>query len=258
MFKEKLQFVSISTITVGENQTRLSIDDEELAELASSIGRIGMISPIVVCRKGEGLEVIAGHRRFAAAQKLNMSLVPVIVRESNIAGVKEIAIAENLFRTDLTPLEQATSIKDVIDSGALTIEQVADGMHRSTHWVKSQLDLLSWPDDVLQSIHLGYLSVVAASNLALVTDDTYRDFLLKNAHENGATARTTAAWLQAWRSQAPPAVAVEAEPVPTSENPLPAVPQAPCIVCSQLFRTDGLAMVMACSACITAIRGVST
>ncbi len=258
MSSDKRLMVSIGLISVGENQTRLDMDAEGLTELASSIQRVGMISPIVVCKKDDKLVVVAGHRRLAAAQKINMLSVPVIIRDIEMSEIKEIAIAENLFRMDLTPLEQAASIKDVIDSGALTIEQVSDGMHRSENWVQSQLDLLCWPDDVLQSIHTGFLSVSAASNLALITDDTYRDFLLKNARENGATARTTAAWLQAWRSMAPPAVAVEAQPLPASENPLPAVPQSPCIVCSQLQRTDGLAMVLVCPPCITAIRGVNS
>ncbi len=258
MFKEKLQFVSIGKIKVGAFVLRMEVEDAAIDDLVSSIRRVGILVPLIVCSEGDQYNLIAGHRRYVAAMRIGLAEVPCIIRDSSEAESSEVAFAENLFRQDLSAVETASRIKDILDQRIMELPELARAMHRSEHWVKSQLDLLSWPDDVLQLIHLGYLSVAAASNLALVTDDTYRDFLLKNAHENGATARTTAAWLQAWRSQAPPAAAVEAEPLPTSENPLPAVPQAPCIVCSQLFRTDGLAMVMACPACITAIRGVSS
>jgi len=127
-------------------------------------------------------------------------------------------------------------------------------VHRSENWVRAQLSLLAWPADVLEVIHNGKISVSAASNLALITDSAYRGFLLRNAVEQGATARTTAAWLQAWRAALPQEQALEQPPVSGPAPVTPALPQAPCIVCNEMFRTDGLAMVMVCTSCINAIR----
>ena len=130
-------------------------------------------------------------------------------------------------------------------------------MHHSKHWVIQMVNMLSWPDDVLQSIHAGWLSISAGSNLALINDDTYRDFLLRNAMEGGVSARTTAAWLQAWRSLVPQEVAVTREPGPADAASVPAIPQAPCYICGRAHRTDELAHIPVCLECCGVVRGVA-
>ena len=136
----------------------------------------------------------------------------------------------------------------------MTAEQVAAGFHRSEHWVAQQVAILGWPDDVLAAVHAGSMSVAAASNLALVTDDNYRSFLVRNATESGITARVSAAWLQAWRSMAPPEEAIVSEPEPGGSAVVPAVPQAPCICCAEIKRTDSLSSVLICAPCINTLR----
>lgn len=250
----ELQQIAVSDILVGEHALRLGMDDEKIADLAESIRRLGVLVPLVVCPEGDKFALVAGHRRFAAAAKCNLGTVPCIVRKTEQSETKEIALAENIFREDLSPVELASSIRDSLNSGSMDITTIAAGLRRSEHWVARQIAMLDWPMDVLEVIHNGQLSVSAASNLAMVTDDCYRSFLLRNAVEGGASARSTAAWLQAWRSSAPPEQAVEAEPLPAGPTPMPAVPQAPCIVCSQVFRTDQLSHVPVCVSCIQAIR----
>jgi len=110
----------------------------------------------------------------------------------------------------------------------------------------------------LEAIHNGKISVTAASNLACVEDDVYREFLVRQAVENGATARATAAWLQAWRSMVPASEAITREPVPAGPGVTPAVPQAPCIVCANVFRTDELSHVPVCVHCIRTIRDIGS
>ena len=166
-------------------------------------------------------------------------------------------ITENLFRLDLTPVEQACAINDLLRSKTMDIPEIGSIMHRSGDWVRRQVALLTWPQDVLDIIHTGCLSVAAASNLAMIEDAEYRAFLIRQAIDNGATARTTAAWLQAWRSMAPPAEAIKAEPAAPGPSMTPMVPQAPCIACSEVFRTDELSHVPVCVHCIKAIREVT-
>ena len=247
--------IAIDKVFVADHAVRMEIKAEDINGLTSSISRIGIVSPLVVEKTDDGYQVICGHRRHKAALLANLKKVPCIVRDSKLSDVKEITFAENFFRADLSPIEQAAAIKDVIDTGAMTAEQVAAGFHRSEHWVTRQVGLLSWPEDVLCAVHTGVLSVAAASNLALVTDDNYRSFLVRNATESGITARVSAAWLQAWRSMAPPEEAIVSEPEPAGPAMVPAVPQAPCIVCAEIKRTDSLSSVLMCANCINTVRG---
>ena len=257
MKKIEISQIPTAKIITGKHASRLEVDTNDLDDLCASISRIGIIVPLLVRHEGDTFLVLAGHRRLAAAQALGLAAVPCCVREDTEASAVEINIAENLFRTDLTPLEQASAIKDILAAGVISVDNVARMMHRSDHWVNAQLDMLTWPADILETIHNGRLSVSAASNLALITDNDYRSFLIRNAADAGATARTTAAWLQAWRSQMPPEAAVEQPPVEGADRSMPALPQAPCLVCNQMQRTDGLAMVMVCTSCIAAIRSAA-
>jgi len=250
--------IELDRIKFGENLGRLDFDDEEVEDLAISIGRIGLINPIIVRKKDEDFVIIAGHRRYVAAQKCGMEKIACYVHEGKETETTEITIAENLFRTDLTPVETACMVHDILNNDIMSLEQVAAAMHRSRHWVKSQVDLLAWPGDVLEIVHQGKLSVSAASNLALIEDANYRAFLIRNAVDSGATARTTAAWLQAWRSMASPEEAIDAQPLPGGSTVKPAVPQAPCLCCGEIKRTDALATVLMCPQCIGAIRNAET
>lgn len=250
----KIVQIPIEEIEVGEHALRMEQADETLFSLAASIRRIGVLVPLVCRRDAGGIFLVAGHRRLAAAQSVGLNKVPVIIGEYDAAQTTEVSLAENLFRQDLSAVEVAAGVKDVIDRGIMDVPAVAAALHYSEHWVACQLALLDWPAEVLEAIHNGKISVSAASNLALVNDDGYRAFLLRNAVEQGATARSTAAWLQAWRSMQPPEKAVTAEPVPAGERQMPMVPQAPCLACGEVFRVDELSHVPICSGCIQAIR----
>lgn len=252
-----VQNIPLEKIKVGDYAQRVDSEDDGIGELAASIRRVGMLVPVVVCRHGDNFVLVAGHRRVAAATDAGLKVVPAVVRKEGGAEAKEVSFAENLFRKDLSPIELAAAISDSYEQGILTIDQLAKGLHRSAYWIQAQIALLDWPADVLEVIHNGKLSVSAASNLAAVDDDVYRRFLLAQAVENGATARATAAWLQAWRSMVPPEEAVTREPVPAGERATPAVPQAPCIVCGEVFRTDELSHVPVCVHCIHTIRNIS-
>jgi len=250
--------IPIDKIRVGENALRMEFEDETLDDLRVSIRRLGILVPLLVVAVQDGYTLVAGHRRYKAAVLEGHQTVPAIVRDTAALDTKEVSFAENLFREDLTPVEVAAGLNDIIKAETMTIDELAKAVHRTKHWVTSMINMLDWPDDVLRSIHSGWLSLSAGSNLALITDDTYREFLLRNAQDGGATARTTAAWLQAWRSMAPPEQAVVTEPGPAESASVPAIPQAPCLCCMQVFRTDELAHVAVCVACITAIRGVGS
>lgn len=250
----KIMSVPVEKIKVGDYAQRMEDDDEGIEDLAASIQRIGIVVPLSVCRKGDEYHLVAGHRRYVAAGRAGLETVPCIVVSSKQEKSSEVAFAENFFRRDLSPVELACALDDCVTNKIQTVEELARGFHRSRHWVQRMLAVKDWPADVLEAIHAEKISVAAAHNLALVSDGTYRRFLVRNAVESGATARSTAAWLQAWRSMQPMEQAVEAEPGSAESRPAPMVPQAPCLACGQVYRSDELSHVPICAGCIQAIR----
>lgn len=244
------QYIQITAIEVGPHRQRSEVEDEQIQELASSIKRVGVLVPLIVVRKDDRFLLVAGHRRIAAAKIAELTEVPAIIRESSASEAAEVSFAENFFRRDLSPVEQASAIRGCIDDKVMTIEELAKGLHRSEQWICEQAKMTTWPDEVLQAIHFKYISVSAASNIAAISDPEYRSFLLHNAVENGVTARVTAAWLQAWKLSRGPEEALAAQPV---DGPVPAaavVPQAACMFCCNMFRCDALNYMPACGQCL--------
>jgi ParB family chromosome partitioning protein len=200
MLKTKEFTIELGEIDAGENPLRLEGKNKGITELAESIRRIGLINPLVVAPDGEHYRLIAGHRRFAACRRVGLKEVQVRIIKGDQREICEIALAENLFRKDLSPVEMAVAVVALIKEGGMDREQVASICHRSSTWVREQEEIVSWPADVQKSVHDGWLSVFAASNIALVHDDAHRALLLSQAKDKGVTSRTTASWLQAWRN----------------------------------------------------------
>ena len=206
MLKTKVFTIKLEEIDAGENPLRLEGENKGITELAESIRRIGLINPLVVALgpDDDRYRLIAGHRRFAACRRVGLKEVQVRIIKGEQREICEIALAENLFRKDLSPVEMAVAVVALIKEGGMAREQVASICHRPSAWVREQEEIVSWPADVQNAVHNGWLSVSAASNLALVYDDAHRRSLLNQAKQNGATARATAAWLQEWLSSVSP------------------------------------------------------
>ena len=254
---EVTKMVKISSINVGKHEQRISDDDEDFAGLVHSIGDIGLIHAVVVVPHGEEFVLVAGHRRLQAHRKLGYHEIKCTVRESNSTVDAAITFAENFFKRDLTPIERAAAIKDNYEKGVMSVQQLAKVFHRTENWVAAQMAMVSWPEDVLSAIHQDLISVSAASNLAQITDEAYRRFLLETAVTSGATARSTAAWLQGWNSQKTAEDAVEEPPLAGQQPQQAIIPKMPCLCCSTVLRMDQMSHVPMCQACIRDIRNAT-
>lgn len=246
--------IPIGKIKVGEHDQRISVDDEGMDGLVVSIRSLGLLYPCIVVPEGDEFLLVEGHRRLAACKKLDKPTILCRVEEPSVKRATEIAFAGNFFRKELTSVELASAINDALENKVHTVAELATYFHRSEHWVNSMVAICSWPADVLSAMHNNGISIAAASNLALVTEDVYRDFLLKNAIEGGVSARTTAAWLQAWRTMQPQEEAVTAEPVAGTVPPVPMVPQAPCFCCSTVFPVNEMSHIPVCGSCVQVLR----
>ena len=139
-------------------QPRKDFDEEGIEELATSIQEKGIIQPLIVRKTENGYEIIAGERRWRAAQKVGLTKVPVIIKDVSDREVLELALVENLQREDLNPIEEATAYEQLIEDFGLTHEEISKRIGKERSTITNQLRLLKLPDEVKQSLIRGEIT----------------------------------------------------------------------------------------------------
>lgn len=157
--RERVERVPLDRIRPSALQPRKEFAPEALRELADSIREQGIIQPLLVRQRNGQLELIAGERRWRAAQLAGLTEVPVIVREAEDRSVLEMALIENLQRENLNPLEEALGYSDLVEKFQLRQEDVASKVGKSRAVVANSLRLLKLPPDVQGFVRDGRLSV---------------------------------------------------------------------------------------------------
>ncbi|NSX53575.1 ParB/RepB/Spo0J family partition protein [Parasulfitobacter algicola] len=166
------QMIPIENIAANPDQPRRSFDSDHLQELADSIGQRGIIQPLIVREektKPGYYQIIAGERRWRAAQMAKLHEVPVIVRNLTDIEVLEVAIIENIQRADLNALEEALGYRQLMDRFGHTQEKLAEAMGKSRSYIANLLRLLQLPEDVQELLRSGKLS--AGHARALITSE---------------------------------------------------------------------------------------
>jgi ParB family chromosome partitioning protein len=170
--REALTHLAVSRLQPGRYQPRRDMKQDKLAELADSIRAQGVIQPIVVREIADGrFEIIAGERRWRAAQLAELREVPVVVREVDDRAVIAMALIENIQREDLNPLEEATSLQRLIDEFDLTHQQAAEAVGRSRAAVSNLLRLLELPVAIRKLLEDGRLEMGHARALLTLPAD---------------------------------------------------------------------------------------
>ncbi|MFN4056594.1 MAG: ParB/RepB/Spo0J family partition protein [Roseinatronobacter sp.] len=157
----------IEKLVPNPDQPRSYFDAEQLAELAASIKQKGIIQPLIVRPVGDSYQIVAGERRWRAAQRAQVHEVPVVIRTLSDTEVLEVAIIENIQRADLNPVEEALGYRALIDQFGHTQEKLAEAMGKSRSHIANLMRLLTLPDDVLALLREGKLT--AGHARALVT-----------------------------------------------------------------------------------------
>ncbi|MBI2948278.1 MAG: ParB/RepB/Spo0J family partition protein [Verrucomicrobia bacterium] len=157
--QERIQRIALPRIRPCPLQPRKDFPADALRELADSIREQGIVQPLIVRPRGDGFELIAGERRWRAAQMLGLNEVPVIVREADDRAVLELALIENLQRENLNPLEEALGYAQLVDQFQLTQEIVAAKVGKSRAVVANAMRLLKLPPEMQNYVRDGRLSV---------------------------------------------------------------------------------------------------
>lgn len=144
--------IAVKDIYANPNQPRKSFDRDALSELAQSVREHGIISPLVLCPRGDKYMIVAGERRFRAALEVGLDEVPAVIKELSDRQIKEIALIENLQREDLNPADAAEGIRQLMEEHGLTQEDVAKRLGKSRPWVANLLRMLNLPQLVLDMV----------------------------------------------------------------------------------------------------------
>ncbi|MCE9621085.1 MAG: ParB/RepB/Spo0J family partition protein [Actinomycetia bacterium] len=178
----RLEEIAVSAIEPNPLQPRLHFDEEALGELAESVREIGVLQPVLVRPLGDGTyQLIAGERRWRAATRAGLAVIPAIIRDTDDLGSIERALIENLHRQDLTPLEEAAAYQQLIEDFSLTHEQVATRVGKSRSAVTNTLRLMSLPPSIQALLADGRLSAGHAKALLGTPDRAFQEQLARRA-----------------------------------------------------------------------------
>ena len=173
------------------NQPRKTFSEEKIEELSKSIKEHGIIQPIVVRRKGEKYEIVAGERRWRAARKAELGRVPCLIRELSDEQNMLIAIIENMQREDLNPVEEAEGLHQMIVTFGMTQEQISKSVGKSRPYIANSLRLLKLPDYIKEEMAEGRLSAAHGRTLITLEDESMRKVLCQRIIEEGLSVRET-------------------------------------------------------------------
>jgi ParB family chromosome partitioning protein len=178
----ELRMLPIQQIQPGKYQPRRHWNDEALDELAASIKAQGVIQPVVVRELGKNsYELIAGERRWRAAQRAQLSEIPALIKKVSEEAVPAMALIENIQRQDLTPLEEADALKRLIDDFDLTHQQAADAVGRSRASVSNMLRLTEMPESIKRLLDEGKLEMGHARCLLTLPEHAAESLALEAA-----------------------------------------------------------------------------
>lgn len=210
--RERVQFVRLERIRPCPFQPRKDFPIETLKELADSIRAQGIVQPLIVRERNGHLELIAGERRWRAAQLLHLAEVPVIIREADDRAVLELALIENLQRENLNPMEEAQGYAQLVEQFQLTQEEVAVKVGKSRALVANALRLLKLPPELQACVRDGRLSVGHAKALLGLTGEKRQKQAADRVIKGGLNVRQTEALVSQWQQREAGAGATAATP----------------------------------------------
>lgn len=188
---EETNEIAIELIDPSPLQPRSVFDDGKLDELANSIRTNGVVQPVLLRRKGNRFELIAGERRWRAAELAGLIKIPAVIRSVSDDKVLEIALIENIQREDLNPIEEARAYKKLIETLGLTQETVGERVGRDRSYVTNYLRLLKLPEDLQELLQAGRISTGHARTLLGVHQPDIQRRIARRIIEHGLSVRAT-------------------------------------------------------------------
>jgi len=203
--------ISLDLVDDPEIQMRSELDTAELDELMTSMREVGLIEPVVLNKKGDRFEVIAGHRRVRAARLLQWPVISAKVEEMGDEQALALRIAENLTRTDVDPVDEATFVGEVMLRYKKSEREVAELLKRSVQWVKDRLEIFQMPPSIQQHLKYKKYPLGAAYWLMQIPTENEREYYANWAAIYSVSVAGAKQWALLARARRTPFVAGEVE-----------------------------------------------
>lgn len=187
--QDRIQKVVLSRVVTNPHQPRRVFDQEAIAELASSIKQYGILQPLVVTKKGDDYEIVAGERRYHAAKMAGLEQVPVIERSLKEIEKLQISLVENVQRVDLNPIEQAVSVLKLHEQFNVSYEEIAEKLGKSNSTISNLIRLLQLPEFARDALSEGRISEGHGRALLSVKTEPLQKELLDNIEQFGWSVR---------------------------------------------------------------------
>ena len=184
-----LQELPIAAIRPNPYQPRDRFDEEGIGALADSIREVGLLQPVLVRPAGDGYELVAGERRWRAAHRAGLQMIPAIVRQTEDRRALQAALVENLQRAALNPLEEAAAYQQMIEDFSMTHEQVATTIGKSRAAVSNTLRLLQLPPSIQRALREDRLSMGHARALLGTPDRAFQEAIARRAIKEDLSVR---------------------------------------------------------------------
>ncbi len=194
--KEVEQKININLIEPNKSQPRKQFDEEALQELSDSIKKYGVLEPLIVTKKDDYYEIIAGERRWRAARLAGLKEVPVVIREYTDKEIMEISLIENIQREDLNPIEEAQAYEALISQYNLKQEEVAERVSKSRSTITNSLRLLKLCEDVRQMVMYNMISTGHARALIPIEDPKLQYETAAIVYDQKLSVRETEAYVK--------------------------------------------------------------
>lgn len=195
--KEVEQKIKINLIEPNKSQPRKQFDEKALQELSDSIKKYGVLEPLIVTKKGDYYEIIAGERRWRAARMAGIKEVPVVIRDYTDKEIMEISLIENIQREDLNPIEEAEAYEALISEYNLKQEEVAERVSKSRSTITNSLRLLKLCEDVRQMVMYNMISTGHARALIPIEDPKLQYETAAIVYDQKLSVRETEAYVKA-------------------------------------------------------------
>jgi ParB family chromosome partitioning protein len=202
--KKAPQICGIEEIQPNPFQPRKVFSEEQLQELIDSIREKGILQPLIVRRRGNGFELIAGERRWRAAQKAGMKEVPILVKDVPDSEMLELSLVENIQREDLNPIEEAEAYKRLMEQFDLTQEEISKKVGKDRTTITNTVRLLKLPPEIKQSLAEGKISMGHARAFLSLEGIEKQRLLLKRLLAGGLSVRQTESLVKRFRSRNSP------------------------------------------------------
>lgn len=189
--KEKIIHVNINSVSPKKDQPRKNFNEDKLLELAESIKQHGVLEPIIVSKKDNYYEIIAGERRWRAAKKADLKEVPLIVKNLNDREILEISLIENIQRENLNPIEEAMAYNELVTKFHMKQDEIAEKVSKSRTVITNSLRMLRLTEDVQKMVIDEKLSAGHARCLISVDNKELQLTLANRIFDEGLTVRET-------------------------------------------------------------------